>query len=642
MKYLAVSFILFFVTLQTFGQQEYFIYLQTENNQPFYVRVNANVYSSTSGGYLILSKLADSTAIVTIGFPKNVFPEQHFNIPINHKDGGYTVKNFGDKGWGLFNLQTLAVIMNSNPAGEKKSPEITGTKKSDAFSMLLANAVNDTSVLYTINKPPKPVPPPVVAVVEEKKKDTIAPVAENLSGKDSMAIVKKLPAGKDSSVTDKIAASSKKDSAVTVATHDTAREMAVSDKNKKAAADSAAIAKNTGPPAISNTEPAVEPVKNNLPPPFPGKTISKQKKDTTTIGNRSAPPLPTAVAQAKKERRDTAKERKDTIIFMTGGSTDANKALAKKSTPQKEEKTQAATKKDTLTTLKKDTAAALVKNDLRKSAAEKNDSLANVPAKRHRPLVNKAAELLTDTSYVAVFVDESNERFDTIRISIPFIEPVAVAKQDRQPPKEIKSPGNITNQGKIIKDSTPLVVTEKPVAPVVKTDTNAAGKATQDTAAASNTRQTIIPPAKKDSDATGKIAKDSMAAQAVVQSIKKDTGSAGSIPDSSKTTTKPSLALNSDCKETATESDIDKLRIKMLLVASDDDRIVLAKKVFKQKCFSVKQVRALSELFKTDEGKYKWFDAIYPFVSDSGNFSTLGELIKNDYYLNRFKAMLRN
>ena len=641
MKYLAVSFILFFVTLQTFGQQEYFIYLQTENNQPFYVRVNANVYSSTSSGYLILSKLADSTAIVTIGFPKNVFPEQHFNIPVNHKDGGYTVKNFGDKGWGLFNLQTLAVIMNSNPAGEKKSPEITGTKKSDAFSMLLANAVNDTSVLYAVNKLPKPVPPPVVAVVEEKKKDTIASVTENLSGKDSIAIAKKLPPGKDSSITGKIVASSRKDSALAVTTRDTAKEMAVSDKNKKAAADSAAIAKNTGPPAISNTESAVETKKNNLPP-VPGKTISKPKKDTTTIGNRSAPPLPTAVAQAKKERRDTAKERKDTIIFMTGGSIDANKALAKKSIPQKEEKTLAPTKKDSLTTVKKDTAAALVKNDLRKSVAEKNDSLANVPAKRQRPLVNKAAELLTDTSYVAVFVDESNERFDTIRISIPFIEPVAVAKQDRQPPKEIKSPGNITNQGKIIKDSTPLVVTEKPAAPVVKTDTNTTGKATKDTAAAGITHQTITPPAKKDSDATGRMAKDSMAAQAVVQSIKKDTGSAGSTPDSAKTATKPSLPLNPDCKETATESDIDKLRIKMLLVASDDDRIVLAKKVFKQKCFSVKQVKALSELFKTDEGKYKWFDAIYPFVSDSGNFSSLGELIKNDYYLNRFKAMLRN
>jgi hypothetical protein len=53
-------------------------------------------------------------------------------------------------------------------------------------------------------------------------------------------------------------------------------------------------------------------------------------------------------------------------------------------------------------------------------------------------------------------------------------------------------------------------------------------------------------------------------------------------------------------------------------------------------------VRALSELFKTDEGKYKWLDAVYPFVSDAGNFSALGELIKDEYYLNRFKAMLRH
>jgi hypothetical protein len=80
----------------------------------------------------------------------------------------------------------------------------------------------------------------------------------------------------------------------------------------------------------------------------------------------------------------------------------------------------------------------------------------------------------------------------------------------------------------------------------------------------------------------------------------------------------------------------------MLLVVTDEERIGLAKKVFKQKCFLVKQVKALSELFKNDEGKYKWFDAVYPFVSDSGNFSSLAELIKDGYYLNRFKAMLRN
>ncbi|HTL08247.1 MAG TPA: DUF4476 domain-containing protein, partial [Chitinophagaceae bacterium] len=99
---------------------------------------------------------------------------------------------------------------------------------------------------------------------------------------------------------------------------------------------------------------------------------------------------------------------------------------------------------------------------------------------------------------------------------------------------------------------------------------------------------------------------------------------------------------NSDCKEIAWDSDIDKLRIKMLLVNTDDEKITVAKKVYRQKCFSVKQVKALTELFKEDEGKYKWFDAVYPYVSDSGHFASLAELLKTDYYLNRFKAMLRN
>ena len=122
MKYLVVSFVLFFCTLQTFGQQEYFTYLQTTDNQAFYIRINNNVYSSTSGGYLILSKLPDNTVTVTIGFPKNVFPEQLFNIPVNHKDAGYLLKNFDDKGWGLVNLQTQAILMNSDPPAGKKKP----------------------------------------------------------------------------------------------------------------------------------------------------------------------------------------------------------------------------------------------------------------------------------------------------------------------------------------------------------------------------------------------------------------------------------------------------------------------------------------------------------------------------------------
>lgn len=118
MKYVVLLCTLFLTTLQTFGQQDYFIYLQSDNNQPFYIRIHDTVYSSSASGYIILTKLPDSTAPVTIGFAGSVFPEQQFNIPVNHKDAGYVLRNT-DRGWALTNLQSQAVIMSSTT--EKKN-----------------------------------------------------------------------------------------------------------------------------------------------------------------------------------------------------------------------------------------------------------------------------------------------------------------------------------------------------------------------------------------------------------------------------------------------------------------------------------------------------------------------------------------
>ena len=47
-------------------------------------------------------------------------------------------------------------------------------------------------------------------------------------------------------------------------------------------------------------------------------------------------------------------------------------------------------------------------------------------------------------------------------------------------------------------------------------------------------------------------------------------------------------------------------------------------------------------LFLKDEGKYKIFDAAYPFVSDSYNFSTLETQLTDVYFINRFKVMIRH
>jgi hypothetical protein len=126
MKIWIVSILAVLGSLKTFAQQDYFLYLQTDNKQAFYVRLNNKIYSSAESGYLILSRLPDSSHQLTIGFPKNIFPEQQFDVPQNHKDAGYLLKNFGDKGWGLFNLQTMAIIMNSNTRQEKKALILPG------------------------------------------------------------------------------------------------------------------------------------------------------------------------------------------------------------------------------------------------------------------------------------------------------------------------------------------------------------------------------------------------------------------------------------------------------------------------------------------------------------------------------------
>ena len=74
----------------------------------------------------------------------------------------------------------------------------------------------------------------------------------------------------------------------------------------------------------------------------------------------------------------------------------------------------------------------------------------------------------------------------------------------------------------------------------------------------------------------------------------------------------------------------------------DDDMIAEARKYFKSKCFTVLQLKNLSTLFLDDGGKYKFFDAAYTYVSDAENFINLQAELKDEYYTNRFKAMLRN
>ncbi|MEP7319386.1 MAG: hypothetical protein ABI921_11615, partial [Panacibacter sp.] len=141
-----------------YAQQNHFIYIQADDKQLFTVALNGKVFNASSIGYVILPKLADGKYQLTISFPNKKYADQQFECVINKADAGYALKNFGQKGWGLFNLQTLDVTMAGAPVPELKQE----TVKENGFGDMLSDVVNDSTI-----KAITPVKPVVIERKEE-------------------------------------------------------------------------------------------------------------------------------------------------------------------------------------------------------------------------------------------------------------------------------------------------------------------------------------------------------------------------------------------------------------------------------------------------------------------------------------------
>jgi hypothetical protein len=129
------TFLIFFC-MNCFGvkaQQKHFIYVQSEDKQPFAVVLGGKVYSSSDYGYVIIPKLTDSTYKFTVSFPMNKFPDQIFTCTVSKKDAGYALKNETD-GWVLQNMQTQKLLVNNTAAVAQKN----------AFGDMLSDVVNDS------------------------------------------------------------------------------------------------------------------------------------------------------------------------------------------------------------------------------------------------------------------------------------------------------------------------------------------------------------------------------------------------------------------------------------------------------------------------------------------------------------------
>lgn len=420
------------------SQKVYFVYMQSENDQPFFVRLDDKIYSSSASGYLILSRLKDTIYNFRVGFAGSKWPEQLFLVNMGRKDHGYLLKNFQDKGWGLFDLQTMNVQMASsgNSAGAEPGQGDNKSKDESAFTNILAKVADDPSIKEKTVQP---------KMAEEKKID---PVVQEVVKKEE-----------------------------------------VNAKGKDTVAQK---------PVVKKDQPEVK-----------KEEVKAAVKDPVVI-------KPVESSVPVTENKTVAKE------------------VAKKETDQPKE-------------IVKETAAVEYK----------------------RSVITKRAESSTTDGFGLIFIDDQLDgNKDTIRIVIPNPKPALAEKKET--PKEEKKFLDITAEA-------PKVPQEKNVV--------------SDTVVQKKTETAVA-------------------------------------------TTK--------CAAVADEADFFKLRKTMAAAEGDDEMIGEARKYFKIKCFSTAQVKNLGALFLSDEGKYRFFDAAYNYVSDQTNVASLQSELKEEYYINRFKAMLRN
>lgn len=175
MKRILICLCLFMVFAEGWAQSGHFVFIQQRSNKPFYVRIEDQSFSSSASGHLILSGLKDSVYNMLIGFPGGS-AEQFFTIDVFGKNRGFIWDNER-----LTDLQNGLVLRSEG----KDDKVLTGPRKNDTYSLLMAGVVHDTAVLYETNikREIKQVADSSVVIVDSATRQTI-PQADSVVKKE--------------------------------------------------------------------------------------------------------------------------------------------------------------------------------------------------------------------------------------------------------------------------------------------------------------------------------------------------------------------------------------------------------------------------------------------------------------------------
>jgi hypothetical protein len=130
------------------SKAQHYFFIEADNQQAFYIKKNDSIYSSSANGFLIIPRNTEKTFTITVGFSMNKFPEVQFKLDEMDRDKGFQLKNFQEKGWGLFDRSSLLVIMQSATGvkvveNKVNKPQLEGGD----FANMLSEVTDDKTLL---------------------------------------------------------------------------------------------------------------------------------------------------------------------------------------------------------------------------------------------------------------------------------------------------------------------------------------------------------------------------------------------------------------------------------------------------------------------------------------------------------------
>ena len=147
------------------AQVTHYLFFQTENNKPFYLRIMGSTLSSNASGYLLIPKITNGKYEIHIGFAQTV-TEQQFEITVEDRDLGFSVKQELDNSWSLFNL----VDFSQQKGRTVTIPPVVEAKPIEAPVVTEKEPKEEKAAVKKENTLTEPLTPPVNTKEVGKKK----------------------------------------------------------------------------------------------------------------------------------------------------------------------------------------------------------------------------------------------------------------------------------------------------------------------------------------------------------------------------------------------------------------------------------------------------------------------------------------